>query len=606
MKTRDTTLVGLANAAGRITGMVAEIVMSAAFGAGKVTDAFYAAFRVPQLLRELLAEGSLQNAFVPAFAESVEKDGLQGAFRLANAFLGVLLLVLGGSALAFFAFAPIFVRIVATGFDADPEKFALAVDLTRWMSPFLMGLSLSAFVAAMLNVRGKFFGPALAQNIFNLMVIAGCLAGPTFERLTGLPAIVAVAIGATASGFLQCAANLPALLREGYRPLPSFRGHPALRRMLTFFAAAIVGISTVQVNVLIESNWASTFGDGPVTWLIKSFRIVQIPLAVFSGSIAVTALASLSQQHARRDERGVGDTLANAFRLNTFLVLPSAVAIGVLAEPLVRLLYERGAFTPEATAGTAAMQQMYAFAVLGICFHRIAVPFYYALGDAKTPMWLSIAAMLAKVPAILLLTKGLGMGPEALPLSHAITVGGESIGLAWGLRGRVRGRGVLSGQLRIAVAAGVLGVVAWLLAPHLHVLLVCVIAGLSYLVVAQVLGVNELRALFRRGGPGLPPTVDDATQAALRALAGGSVKVGPDRVSCPAGAWRIVATDQQIRLEPDGPGEAGPLSGPVFAIMRPGQPPTLKGFAIGDAAWHADGDTVVNAEFPGPRIPVKP
>lgn len=606
MSARDTTFVGIANFLGRVTGLIAEVVMSAAFGAGKVTDAYYAAFRVPQILRELLAEGSLQNAFVPGFAEAAEKEGIAGAWRLANAFLGVLLVVLGTTAILFFVAAPGFVALVASGFEGDPEKFALTIELTRWMSPFLAGLSLAGFISAMLNVRGRFFGPALAQNVFNLLIIAGCLGGPLFEAVTGKSAIFAVALATTLSGFVQVALTVPPLLREGYRFRPTLGGHPALRKMLAFFGPAIIGIATVQFNFLVESNWASSYGDGPVTWLMKSFRLVQIPLAVFSGAIATTALTALATHRARAEERQLGDTLARSLRLNSFLVLPSAVALGVLAEPLVKLLFERGAFTPEATAGTAMMLQMYAFAVFGICFHRLGVPVYYALGDARTPMWLSIGAMAAKVPVILLLTRGLGMGVEALPLSHAVTVTGESALLMVGLRGRVGGRGLLGAHIRIVLAAGVLGGVAWALRDTLNVVLVCALSGSAYLVAARVLGIEELMGFLRRKSPGLPPTVDRDTEEALRSMAKGGVTVDGERATTAEGSWRMIAKEGDLRLAPDGAGGTGALRGDVAVIIKVGRPPTMKGFAVGEHAWHADGDRVVAGDAPGPRIPVGP
>ncbi len=606
MRTRDTILVSLANMLGRLTGMVGEVVMSAVFGAGKVTDAYYAAVRVPQLLRELLAEGSLQNAFVPAFSDAAEREGLDGAWKLANAFLGVLMLVLGGTALLFALGAPLFVSLVASGFESDPEKFALTVRLTQWMSPFLMGLSLAGFVAAMLNVRGKFFLPALAQNAFNVLMIVGSLAGPRFEALTGIPAIFALAAATTLSGFVQVAITLPGLLKQGFRIRPNLRGHPGLRKMLVFLGPALIGIMTVQFNFLVESNWASSYGDGPVTYLMKSFRLVQIPLAVFSGSVATTALASLAVQSARGEERALGDTLARALRLNTFLVLPSAVALGVLADPLVKLLFERGAFTPEDTAGTAMMLKMYAFAVFGICFHRLGVPVYYALGNPRTPMWLSLGAMAAKIPVILLFTRGFGMGVEALPLSHAVTVTGESVLLMAGLRGRVIGRGVGMAHLKLAVGAAVLGLVAWVLRDRVHVLTACAVAGAAYLGVTGILGVLELGPALRRGPAALPPTIDRDTEDALRAMARGGVGIEGTLITTATGAWRMIAEDGVLRMVPDPTRSTGSLSGDVVAVLRVGRPPTLKGFNIGSHAWHAHGAEIVAEQAEGPRIPIAP
>lgn len=593
--------IAIANMLGRVTGMLREMVVSAVFGAGMVTDAFNAAIRVPQLLRELLAEGSLQNAWVPAFAEAFERRGAADAWRLANAFLGVLLLALGGTTLMFFAAAPFWVHLVAGGYAADADKYTLTVTLTRWLSPFIAGLSLAGFAAAMLNVRGRFFLPAIATNLLNLLVIAGCLLSDRFEALTGLPPIVAVAIATTLSGFSQLALTWPALRAEGFRVAPTLGGHPGLRRMLATLGPAIIGISTVQFNLLVETGWASSYGDGALTYLSLAFRLVQLPLAVVAGSVATAALASLSARAARGDEAGVGDELTRALRVNATLVIPSAVALGVLARPLCELFFERGAFSAADTAGTAAMLQMYALAVYGICFHRVAVPVYYALGDPRTPMRLSIGAMLAKVPVILLLTRGFGLGVEALPLSHALTVSGECVLLGWGLRDRVRGRGLLRAHLAIGIAALVLGAAAFALNGTMHVVLVCAIAGGLYLAAARALGIRDFGL---PGGRGLPPGVDAASGAALGLLAGGDVHVEGTRIACPGGSWRMIAEDGRLRLHPEGEPVRGALGGPVSAVLRPGAPPTLRGIQIGARTWHADGGVIVEGDCPGPRLPL--
>jgi putative peptidoglycan lipid II flippase len=602
--------VGAANLLARITGMAREIVVTAIFGAGAATDAYNAALRIPQILRELLAEGSLQNAYVPAFSDVAEKEGTDGAWRLANAFLGVLLVALGAATLLFFAAAPLWVRAVASGYADDATKFALTVTLTRWLSPFLAGLSLAGFAAAMLNVRGRFVLPALATNALNVCVIAAALAAEPFARITGLPPIVAVAAGTTLSGFAQLALCAPALLRDGWRPRPTLRGHPGLRRMLHTLVPALIGIGTVQFNLLVETQWASAYGDGALTWMTLAFRLVQLPLAVVAGSVATVALAELSLHAARGDAPATGDALARALRVNSLWTIPSAVGLGVLAEPLVRLFFERGAFSPEDTAGTAALLQMYAFAVFGICFHRVAVPVYYALGTPQTPMRLSIAAMVAKIPVILLLERGFGMGIEALPLSHAITVTGECALLAYGFADRARGRGLIGAHARIVAASLAMGAVAWGLRDALPVVLTCGAAGAVYLVVAWGLGLRD----FGRAPPGLPPTVDADTRAALGALAAGRAEAreSDDGVwfVAPEACWRLVARDGVLTAIPAADPPAGDAiragASAVHAILRPGAPPRLRGVDVAGRCWHADGDALRAGEIPGPRIAAPP
>jgi putative peptidoglycan lipid II flippase len=589
----------VANLLARITGMVREMVVSAVFGAGATTDALNAALRVPQLLRELLAEGSLQNAYVPAFSEAQEKEGDDGAWRLANAFLGVLGLVLGAATLVFLFGAPVWARVVANGFEGD--KLALTVTLTRWLSPFLAGLSIAGFLGAMLNVKGRFFWPALASNALNLLVIAGALLAPSFERLTGQPAIVAVAIATTLSGFTQVLLTAPPLLRLGWRPRPTLGGHPGLGRMLRYLGPALIGISTVQVNLLIETQWASTYQDGALTWLTLAFRLVQLPLAVISGSVATAALAALSAHSARGEHDALGAALAKALRTNAFWVIPSAIGLGVLAEPLCRLFFERGAFTPADTAGTAAMLQMYAVAVYGICFHRVAVPVYYALGDPRTPMRLSILAMLAKVPAILVLTKLFGMGPAALPLSHAITVTGESALLYWGFAERVRGRGVVGAHVKMLVAGAVLAAVALALRDRVPVVATCVAAGGAYLLVGRALGVFE-----GLGRPkGLPPFLDTDTAGALRTLKAEKFAVAGTVLVGESGAWEMVVKEGAMRLVPVERPDLVPTDHQHLGIIvRVGRNPSMKGLAVGGRTFAGTDEGVIEGPCEGPRIPV--
>ncbi len=596
--------VAAANLLARLTGLAREIVVSAVFGAGAATDAFNAATRVPNVLRELLVEGSLQNAFVPAFAQASEEDGERGAWALADAFLGALILALGVVTGVFLVFAPAWTLLVASGFSED--KLALTTSLVRWLSPFLAGLSLAGFAAAMLNVRGRFLLPALASNALNVLVLLGALLAPGFERWTGLPAITCLALATTLSGFAQLAICAPALLALGWVPRPTLRAHPGLARVARTLPPALIGIGTVQFNVLVEAQWASAYGDGPLTWMSLAFRLVQLPLAVVAGSIATIALTELSHHVARGDRAATAGALGRALRLNALWTVPAAVGLSLLARPLCALLFERGAFTPDDTAGTAAMLEMYALAVYGICFHRVAVPAYYALRDPWTPMRLSLAAMAAKIPVILLLTRGFGMGVEALPLSHAITVTAESALLALGLAEHTAPRPVLVAHARIAVAAAIMGLSTWFLRDVVPVVPLAAGAGALYLTVAWALGERD----FGRGPPGLPPTVDGPTRDALRALASGTARFDGARVVGADAAWVARTAGKTLRFEVDpsaiDPTRAPGPAAPVFAVLEPGAPPTLRGLVVDGRAWHADGGALVAGASAGPRIAVTP
>jgi putative peptidoglycan lipid II flippase len=501
---RGALAAGAAHLVARASGLIRDVVFTAIFGAGAMADAYFAAFRVPHLFRELLAEGTLSNVFVPLFAEAEEADGRQAAWALANALLGLLLLLLGVLTLSIFLLAEPFVLLVASGFADDPEKLALTTWLTRLFSPFLVGISIAALFGGMLNVRGRFFLPTVAPALLNVFIIAGCLLGDEWSEMTGTPAIGAVALAATLSGLFTAAVQYPALRRAGVRFRPVLRRHPALGRVTKFVGAALVSIVVVQFNLLVETQMASTMGDGPVTYLMMGFRLVQLPMSVVAGSVAVASLAALSVHVARSDMVQVRTTLSRAMEMTDLLVFPSAVGLYLLADPLVALCFERGAFTAADTAATGGVLRMYAVAVFGICAYRVLLPAFFALGDPYVPMRLSIVVMLAKVPVALFLVHTVGMGLDGLPLSHAVTVSFEVAAMVWILHRRLGGwaPGFWSEHLRMGVAAAVMGVaVVGLKAvvPEFHgfgVILVCMGGAAVYGLAALGLGVGSVRVLL--------------------------------------------------------------------------------------------------------------
>jgi putative peptidoglycan lipid II flippase len=456
---RGALVAGAAHMLSRASGLIRDIVFTAIFGAGAMADAYFAAFRVPHLFRELLAEGTLSNVFIPLFAEVDEGEGRQAAWALANAILGCLLVLLGLVTIGIFLLAEPFVLLVASGYADDPDKLALTAWLTRLFSPFLVGISIAALFGGMLNVRGKFFLPTLAPALLNVFIIGGCLLGDQWSTLTGTPAIGAVALAATLSGLFTAAVQYPALRKTGFRFRPVLRRHPALGRVAKFVGAAMVSIVVVQFNLLVETQMASTMGDGPVTYLMMGFRLVQLPMSVVSGSVAVASLAALSVSVARSDMKEAQGILSRAMEMNDLLVLPAAVGLFLLADPLVALCFERGAFTAVDTAMTAGVLRMYAVAVVGICAYRVLLPAFFALGDPYTPMRLSLVVMAMKVPVAWLLVHTLGLGLDGLPLSHAVTVSLEVAAMVWILHRRLDGwsSGFWGQHSRILIAAGVMG-----------------------------------------------------------------------------------------------------------------------------------------------------
>ncbi len=596
--------LALANLLARGTGMAREVVVSGVFGAGATMDAYQAALRVPQLVRELLAEGSLQNTLVPGLARAQAEGGDDAAWSLADALLGVLLAVLGVVTLVFLVGAPWLVPVVAAGFVG--EKQALAVSLTRWLSPFMAGLSLAALASGALNARGRFLGPAVAANALNLVVLAGALAAPWLGARTGLAPIAILALATSLSGFVQLALVVPQLRRAGWKPRPHLRGHPRLRPVLAAMGPALVGVATVQLNLLVETQWAASLGDGPLSWLVLGFRLVQIPLAVVAGSVATLALSGIAGSVARGDARGAGDHLAQALAMNALGVVPCAVALGVLADPLCAFLFERGAFDHTATLGTAAMLRGYAWATFGICLHRVLVPSYYALGRPRLPAVLGVGALVLKVPVTWALLRWTTLGASALPVGHAVTVTAETGVLLALLAPELRGRGLVGQHLRVGVAALALGAVAWVLRERLHVVGVCIAAGGTYLAVAGMLGLRWRAPAESRGD--LPPGADPALTEVLDALARGEAGFVGTRVVGKDAAWELGARGGALVLarvdgERDVAGaDAAPSPPRVEVLLRAGRPPVVAGLAAGDVAWHAVGDELRAGVGPTVRV----
>lgn len=491
---RNTLTVGGASLLARITGIAREMVFAAAFGAGIQADAFNAAFRIGNLFRELFVEGALSNAFIPLFAKTEQAEGSESAWRLANAFLGVLIAALGGVTLALFLLAEPLVFVVASGFGEDPEKVQLTARLTRILSPFVACLSVASVFMGMLNVRGRFFLPAVCPMLFNVFVIAACVT----QR------IEVVAFAALAGGAAQALVQLPSLRKEGFRLALSFGRHPALRKLLAFLGPAVVAISVVQIHILIETQLASREGEGAVSWLLYSFRVAHLPFSIVSGAVGVAALAGLSVLAAQEAWDEFREGLAEAMNLNSFLLMPSAVGIWLLSEPLVAIMFERGAFTPHDTAQTAMMLRGYAVALLGIGAQRVLVPVFYTLDDPWTPMWAGAATVVVKWPlAVWLLEKVDLMG---LPLSHALLVSAEVLVLLILLARRVPGllKPLAGFHVRALVPTAVMGAAVWAVRDTLELLSIPV-GVLVFGAVAMLVGLNPLRLLRRRRGPPPPP-----------------------------------------------------------------------------------------------------
>jgi len=406
---RSASIVGGAILASRILGLIREQVFAASFGAGRELDAFVTAFRIPNLFRDLFAEGALSAAFVTCFTQTLARDGEARAWRLANLVIHALLVVVGGVVLLGMIAAPWIVELIAPGFADSPGKVELTVHLTRVMFPFLLLVALAAVAMGMLNARDHFGVPASASSFFNLgSIVVGFAAAWWLSPLymaavwrgganpgdlspdAAAHAIVGMAIGTVVGGALQLLVQLPALhrLNYRYRPMLSFRD-PGVRQVLRLMGPATIGAAAVQVNVLVNGNFASQLGDGAVSWLNVAFRFMQLPIGLFGVAVGVVALPAVSRSAERANMAEFNATITRALRLVFGLCLPAAVALAVLAPQFVGLVYEHGRFGAHDTQMASQALVAYAIGLAGYANIKVMAPAFYALGDARTPAVIS-------------------------------------------------------------------------------------------------------------------------------------------------------------------------------------------------------------------------
>jgi putative peptidoglycan lipid II flippase len=500
--------ISAATLASRVLGLVRDQIFAILLGAGTFSDAFVAAFRIPNLLRDLFAEGALSSAFVPTFAEVRRNRGAEAAWRLGNLVVGLLLAVVGALTLLGILFAPQVVSLVAPGFEAARD---LTIRLTRIMMPFLLLVSLAAAAMGMLNAQSRFTAPALAPALFNVGSIAvgvglwAAGAGP--EK-----AVVGWSIGTLLGGLLQLLAQIPSLRGLGYRVRPALRGalaEPGIRRIGALMGAAVIGLSATQVNIVVNTIFAS-HQEGAVSWLQYAFRLMQFPLGVFGVAIATVAGAGVAQRAADRDLPGVKRTLGSAMRLVAFLNVPSTVGLVILAVPIIALIFEHGRFDAADTAATAQALVFYAIGLYAYSGVKVFAPAFYALDEARVPVLGSVVGMVANVALNATLYPVLGYRGVALGTSLAAIANFAVLALAWRRRhGGLGGSGVLPQMLRVIAATAVLAGVAWgayvLLGPLVQergivralVLGLAPVAagGLAYLAAARALRIGELDEL---------------------------------------------------------------------------------------------------------------
>ena len=408
--------MGGATLLSRIFGFLRDMIVAQFFGAGMATDAFFVAFRIPNLLRRLVGEGALTASFIPVYTEYLARrtpeeggDFLRATFSV----LSVFLLVLTGLGVLL---APWIVKAMAYGFSQEPEKLELTVLLTRLMFPYIFFICLVALAMGVLNSRKHFFAPALAPVLLNLSIIV-CVLG--FSRFLETP-ILALALGVLLGGVIQLLFQWPFLRRRGISLGFAFApSHPGVKRIAALMAPSVLGLAVTQLNVLVSTFLASYLPEGSVSYLYYADRLLEFPMGIFAIAMATAVLPVMSEQAAKDDWENLRETLSFALRLVFFVTLPAMVGLIVLGKPILNLLFQRGAFTALSTEMTAQALLFYSLGLAGFAGVRIVVPVFYSLQDTKTPVKVAFAALAANALLGALLMGPLKHGGLALATSLA-------------------------------------------------------------------------------------------------------------------------------------------------------------------------------------------
>ncbi len=506
---RSTGVVSSATFLSRLLGLVREQVFAYLFGAGFATDAFIAAFRIPNLLRDLFAEGALSSAFIPVFTDHLTNQGKQKAWELANLVLNLLLVAVSIIVILGIVFSPYIVKIIAPGFADEAGKQELTTLLSRIMFPFLLLIALAALAMGILNTFRRFGIPALAPTMFNLgMIAGGIFLSPLFH-----PPIIGMALGVLLGGFGQMAIQLPSLRRIGfkYRFRINLR-HPGVKRILLLMAPATLGLASTQVNIFVNTLIASLLPQGSVSYLNYSFRLMQFPIGVFGVAVATVTFPVISAYAARKQTKELLETFTSSLKLVYFLTIPSAVFLAVASQPVISVLFQHGKFVFLDTVAASQALIFYCIGLFAYSSVRLTASTFYSMGDTRTPVKTSAVAVAVNIILNLLLMHPLGFRGLALAASVAAMTNLFLLLVILDKRiGPLDRKGIAAAFLKILSTAALMGLTLWAylryfglnlevagLGEKIVSLLIILALGLvSYLVLSYMLRLSELARLLQ-------------------------------------------------------------------------------------------------------------
>ena len=492
-------VIAIATMASRILGYVRDMIIARLFGTGSPAQAFFQAFRIPNLLRDIVGEGATNAAFIPVFAEYLTKKDKKEFWELANVLMNLMLVILAGISIVGILISPMIVRLIAPGFVSDPEKFHLTIKLTRVMFPYILLVGLTAYGSGILNSLKYFSIPAIGPCLFNIFLILSALLLCQKYKIGAM----GLAIGVLLGGVVQLILQIPVLLKKGMDLRPCLRlYHPAARRIGLLLIPRGIGSCVYQLNVFISSalaSFGSIVGEGGVAALYYANRIFQLPMAVFGISIATAALPQMSIHAVRNDMEKLKSTLLFSLRAVLFITIPASIGLMVLGREITQVLFERGAFNSYSTGITSSALFYYSIGLFAFTGVNLLVPVFYSLQDTMTPVKTAAFALIINVVLSLLLMNPLKVGGLALAASISSMVNFSMLFMLLRKRiGNLGGMKLLDSFVRILLSSLIMGAACLILSQNkIAGLAVSIPAGIAaFLFASFIFRVRETKELL--------------------------------------------------------------------------------------------------------------
>ena len=429
---RAAGILGSATMLSRILGMVRDMVVARLFGAGLATDAFIAAFQIPNMLRRFFAEGALTAAFVPTFSSTLTREGDEKARELANTCFTLLTIVMACITLAGILFSPVIVGLMFPGFKAEPGKFELTILLNRLMFPYIFFISLVALCMGILNTLRHFFTPAISTVFLNISMILAALCLRGFFEVP----ITALAVGVLIGGCIQLVMQLPVLWSKGFPLKPDFNfSSPEIRTIALLMLPSVFGVGVYYLNITVSAILASLLTQGSVSYLYYAQRLFEFPQGIFTASVAQAVLPSMSRQAAGGDIAGMKESLSFGVRLMLFITIPAMAGLMVCSIPIFSLIFMGGAFDYETVVNSASALLYYSLGLSFVALTRVLAPVFYALKDTKTPVYTALIAFIINLCFSLALMGPLKHG--GLALATTLSAFCNMLMLLWFLRRKI-------------------------------------------------------------------------------------------------------------------------------------------------------------------------